>query len=71
MKQIHPVYFEKAEAVCACGQKYEVGSTLEKIKVEVCRACHPLFTGREKILDAAGRVEKFRRRKVKSEKLKA
>ena len=61
-KDIHPQYYHKAEVVCACGAKFEVGSTLEKIKVEICSACHPFYTGNEKIVDTAGRVEKFKTR---------
>ncbi|HSE35248.1 MAG TPA: 50S ribosomal protein L31 [Candidatus Paceibacterota bacterium] len=62
--EIHPKYFIAAEAVCACGAKYAVGSTKEKIEVEICAACHPLFTGQEKVMDTAGRVEKFKQRRA-------
>jgi large subunit ribosomal protein L31 len=65
-KDIHPAYFPKAAVTCACGHKFTVGSTLEKIEVEICSACHPFYTGQEKVLDAAGRVEKFRARKAKA-----
>lgn len=62
MKQdIHPKYF-KTTATCACGATYEIGSTRENIRVEICSKCHPLFTGTEKLLDAEGRVEKFKRK---------
>ena len=61
----HPTYFEKAHVVCACGNKFTVGSTKEKITVEICSACHPFFTGAEKTLDAAGRVEKFNARRTR------
>ena len=67
-KDIHPQYYTKAEAVCACGAKFEIGSTLEKIKVEICSACHPFYTGNEKIVDTAGRVEKFKSRMARSKK---
>ncbi|MDD5605907.1 MAG: 50S ribosomal protein L31 [Patescibacteria group bacterium] len=67
-KDIHPQYFEKAKITCACGNVIEVGSTLESSKVDICSACHPFYTGREKMLDKAGRVEKF---KAKVEKAKA
>lgn len=63
-KDIHPKYFDKAEVFCACGAKYDFGSTKEKITVEICGACHPFYTGTEKVLDAAGRVEKFKTRKA-------
>lgn len=60
-KEIHPKY-GKATVVCACGNSFETQSTKENIHVEVCSACHPFFTGKQKIFDSAGRVEKFNRR---------
>ncbi len=65
-KDIHPKYFSQAKVVCACGSTFVVGSTKENIKVEVCSACHPFFTGNDKIVDTAGRVEKFRARLKKA-----
>jgi len=53
---------------CACGQKFAVGSTLEKLKIEICAACHPFFSGQEKIIDSAGRVEKFKQRQKRQVK---
>jgi large subunit ribosomal protein L31 len=64
-KGIHPVYFAKSKTVCSCGAAYDFGSTKEDIHVEICANCHPVYTGTEKVLDAAGRVEKFRARKEK------
>ena len=61
-KDIHPQYFPKATITCACGTVYTLGSTKEKMEVEICAACHPLYTGNEKVLDSAGRVEKFKAR---------
>lgn len=58
----HPVYFPEANVTCACGRSFVVGSTSGKIQVEICSNCHPFYTGNEKILDAAGRVEKFKAR---------
>ncbi len=58
---IHPKYY-KATARCACGNEFEVGSTIEEIKVEICAKCHPFFTGKQKLVDTAGRIEKFRRK---------
>jgi len=58
-KTIHPEYFEKAKISCACGTTYVVGSTMPEISVELCAACHPFYTGKQKILDTARRVEKF------------
>ncbi len=56
---IHPQYFEDATISCACGAKYETGSTKQAISVELCAACHPFYTGKQTILDTARRVEKF------------
>jgi len=61
-KDIHPEYNLNAKATCACGASFEVGSTQEKIEVEICSACHPFYTGQEKIIDTAGRVDKFKKR---------
>jgi large subunit ribosomal protein L31 len=60
--ETHPKYFAEAKVICACGRKFAVGSTEEKLEVEICSNCHPFYTGNEKILDAAGRVEKFKKR---------
>ncbi|MBA3062257.1 MAG: 50S ribosomal protein L31 [Atribacteria sp.] len=60
-KDIHPKY-EKATISCACGNSFETGSTKKNMKVEICSACHPLFTGKQKIIDAAGRVERFNKK---------
>ncbi len=65
-KDIHPAYFPEAKATCACGNSFHIGSTLPSVSVEICSACHPLYTGEEKILDVAGRVEKFRARRAKA-----
>ena len=62
--ETHPTYFPEAKVVCACGRTFTVGSTQEKLEVEICSACHPFYTGNEKILDAAGRVEKFKNRRL-------
>lgn len=55
---------------CACGRSFIVGSTKEKLEVEICSNCHPFYTGNEKILDAAGRVEKFKARRAAAKKSK-
>ncbi|MDP3799979.1 MAG: 50S ribosomal protein L31 [bacterium] len=59
---IHPKYFPTAKVKCVCGNSYTVGSTKENIEVEICNSCHPFFTGKENLVDSAGRVEKFRTR---------
>jgi large subunit ribosomal protein L31 len=60
-KDIHPNYIE-ANVRCACGNEFSTGSTKEKIRVEICSKCHPFFTGKQKLIDTAGRVERFRRK---------
>jgi len=61
---LHPQYFAKATAVCGCGHKFSIGSTNEKIEVEICSNCHPFYTGKEKLIDTAGKVEKFKARRA-------
>jgi large subunit ribosomal protein L31 len=70
-KDIHPTYFADAKTVCACGNVMTAGATREKLEVEICSACHPFYTGNEKSLDAAGRVEKFKTRASKKPAKKA
>jgi len=62
-KEIHPTYFTNSQTTCACGAKFNIGSTKELIEVEICAVCHPFYTGNDKVLDTAGRVEKFKARK--------
>ncbi len=75
-KEIHPEYVADAKVICACGNTFTVGGTMKEISVEICSACHPFYTGAEKSLDSAGRVEKFKSRRalaktdVKSKKVK-
>ncbi len=59
-KDIHPKYYPAAKVACACGNNFVSGSTLPELKVEICSACHPFYTGKQKLLDSARRVEKFR-----------
>ncbi|HOO47904.1 MAG TPA: 50S ribosomal protein L31 [Candidatus Paceibacterota bacterium] len=61
-KDIHPKYNDKAKVTCACGATFTVGSTMDEINVEICSQCHPFYTGNEKVLDTAGRVDKFKKR---------
>ena len=63
---IHPNYYKSAEIRCACGAKHKIGATYEKISVEICGSCHPFYTGEEKLVDTAGRVEKFKARKARA-----
>lgn len=67
-KNIHPKYYSEAKVICACGNKWITGSTKEELRVEICSNCHPFFTGKEKIIDTAGRVEKFKQRLAKKRK---
>ena len=60
-KGIHPKY-EKSIISCACGNSFETGSTKKNMKVEICSVCHPFFTGKQKIIDTAGRVERFNKK---------
>lgn len=60
--KIHPEYYPDAQIVCACGNTITAGSTRKLMKVETCSKCHPFFTGERKIMDTAGRVERFKRR---------
>ena len=62
---IHPKYFASAKVKCSCGNTFTVGSTQESIEVEICSKCHPFFTGEKKVIDSAGRVEKFQARATK------
>ena len=59
---IHPAYHTASKVTCACGNTFSIGSTKEKIEVEICSACHPFYTGKQKLVDTAGRVEKFQKR---------
>ncbi|MEA2114184.1 MAG: 50S ribosomal protein L31 [Thermodesulfobacteriota bacterium] len=61
---IHPAY-HKVKARCACGNEVELGSVNEEIEVEICSACHPFFTGKQKLIDTAGRIEKFKKKYAK------
>lgn len=63
---IHPQYFPKAKVKCACGAVFEVGSTKPELQVEICANCHPFYTGKEKLIDTAGKVEKFKARRAKA-----
>ena len=66
-EKIHPKY-EKATAKCACGNTFETRSTKKEINVEICSSCHGFFTGKQKLVDSAGRVEKFQKKYAKVKK---
>ncbi|MCF8052842.1 MAG: 50S ribosomal protein L31 [Desulfobacterales bacterium] len=65
--EIHPKY-EETNITCACGNVIEVGSTKKDIRVEICSQCHPFFTGKQKLVDTAGRIERFRKKYAKFQK---
>ncbi len=69
-KGIHPE-FKNTTASCACGNKIEVGSTKENIKVEICAKCHPFYTGKQNLVDTAGRIERFRKKYAGFDAVKA
>ena len=69
-KDIHPKYYPNAIIRCSCGNVIKTGATKPEMTVEICSACHPFYTGKEKIIDTAGRVEKFKRRLEKKQKIK-
>lgn len=69
-KNIHPKYYSEAKIICACGAEYIVGSTVPEMHVEICAACHPFFTGKQKLIDTAGRVDKFKKKLEKSKEVK-
>lgn len=60
-ENIHPDYQESV-VICACGSTFQTRSTKKEIRVEICSQCHPFFTGKQKLIDSAGRVEKFRKK---------
>lgn len=60
-KDIHPKYYPDAKIICACGNIIETGSTAREMKVEICSACHPFYTGKKKMLDTTGRVDRFKK----------
>jgi len=66
-KDIHPKYYPNAQIKCACGKVYTIGSTKEYSEVEICAACHPFYTGKAKMIDTMGRVDKFKKRLAKKE----
>lgn len=64
-KDIHPQYY-KSNVSCACGAKFVIGATKPTLDIEICSHCHPFYTGKEKLIDTAGRVEKFKTRRAKA-----
>jgi large subunit ribosomal protein L31 len=61
-EKIHPKYFPEAKVTCSCGNTFLLGSTTPTIKVELCNKCHPFYTGEKRLVDTAGRVDRFKQR---------
>jgi large subunit ribosomal protein L31 len=68
-EKIHPKYFIDANVTCSCGNTFTTGSTRQTLKVELCNKCHPFFTGEQKIIDTAGRVERFNKKYKRDKKV--
>ena len=66
-ENIHPKY-EECTVKCSCGNTFKTRSTKKELRVEICSACHPFYTGKQKLIDSGGRVERFKKRLVKSKK---
>jgi large subunit ribosomal protein L31 len=60
--KIHPEYFPEAVVTCSCGETYTTGSTRASLKIEICKNCHPFYTGEQRIVDTEGRVDRIKRR---------
>ena len=69
-KDIHPKYNNKTPVKCACGNTFTLGSTREFIETEICSQCHPFYTGKEKVMDTMGRVQKFKEKLAKKKTFK-
>jgi large subunit ribosomal protein L31 len=66
-KGIHPKYHDDAKIICYCGAEMETGSTQKEMHVEICSQCHPLYTGKKKVMDSAGRVDRFKKMTEKAQ----
>ena len=69
-KGIHPEYYKDAEIICACGNVIKTGATKKEMHTEICSACHPFYTGKEKLVDSAGQVDRFKKKMEKFAALK-
>ncbi|MBI2028785.1 MAG: 50S ribosomal protein L31 [Candidatus Levybacteria bacterium] len=56
---IHPKYYDQAQVICSCGNRFTTGSTMEEIRIELCNKCHPFYTGEQRFVDSASRIQKF------------
>lgn len=66
-KDIHPKYYPNATITCSCGNSFEVGATVPELRLDICPNCHPLYTGKTKLVDTAGRVDRFKERLQKAQ----
>jgi large subunit ribosomal protein L31 len=69
-KDIHPQYYPNATITCSCGNSFEVGATVPELRLDICPNCHPLYTGKTKLVDTAGRVDRFKERLQKAQSKK-
>ncbi len=67
-EKIHPKFYADAKVICVCGNNFTTGSTRKELRVEICSKCHPFYTGEKRMMDAAGKVERFRKRQAASAK---
>ncbi len=70
-KDTHPTYYENAKITCSCGATFTVGMTKESVKTDLCSQCHPFYTGKRKLIDTEGRVDKFKAKMEAAAKLKS
>ncbi len=68
---IHPQFYTNATVTCACGNTFTTGSTVQSLHTEICSSCHPFYTGKQKLIDTAGTVDKFKKRTATAAQLKA
>jgi large subunit ribosomal protein L31 len=66
-KDIHPKYYADCKVTCSCGNSFTIGATVPDMRLEICSACHPLYTGKAKFVDTAGRLDRFKERLEKSQ----
>jgi len=69
--KIHPKYHKDATITCSCGNVFKVGSTMKELEIEICSACHPFYTGKKKLIDSAGQVDRFKKKIEMAKKMKA
>ncbi|MCX6797164.1 MAG: 50S ribosomal protein L31 [Candidatus Doudnabacteria bacterium] len=69
--KIHPIFYPNSKVTCACGNSFATGSTAEKLHTEICSNCHPFYTGKQKLIDTTGTVDKFKKRQAAATKIKS